>query len=67
MPGIYGNEGITPTTAIGTVVLDSPYAVAVAGQVYEAVDPQDWEPEVGDTVLVDYLPASSQWIIVATI
>lgn len=67
MPGIYGNEGVTPTTAIATVVLDSPYAVAVAGQVYEAVDPQNWAPAVGDTVLIDYLPASSQWVIVAII
>lgn len=67
MPGIYGNEGITPTTAIATVVQDSPYAVAVAGQVYEAVDPQTWAPVVGDTVLVDYLPCSSQFVIVAIV
>ena len=65
--GIYGNEGITPTTAIGTIVLDSPYAVAVQGQVFEAVDPQTWAPVVGDAVLVDYLPVSSQFIIVAII
>jgi hypothetical protein len=65
--GIYGNEGITPTTAIGTVVLDSPYAVAVQGQVFEAVDPQAWVPVIGDAVLVDYLPVSSQWVIVAII
>lgn len=64
---IYGNEGITPTTAIGTVVLIAPYAVAVAGQVYEAVDPQTWAPVVGDSVLIDYLPSSGQWIIVAII
>ncbi len=62
------NEGLTPTTAIGTLCSDAaPLSVAVQGQIYEAVDPQAWGPVAGDTVLVDYLPVSGQWVIVAVL
>ena len=46
---IYGNEGITPTTGIGTVTSadPDPWAVVIQGQVYEAADPQDWVPVGG--------------------
>lgn len=66
MPGTAG-EGLTPTTAIGTLVKLAPLAVVVQGQTYEAADPQSWGPVVGDTVLVDYLPISSQFVIVAIV
>ncbi len=57
------------TTAIGTIcsATPDPWAVVIQGQVYEAADPQSWEPTVGQVVLVDYLPVSGQFVIVAIV
>jgi hypothetical protein len=62
------NEGLTPTTAVATIVrATAPLACVVQGQIFECADPAGWAPVLGDAVLVDYLPVSGQWLIVAII
>mgnify|MGYP001578010629 CR=1 FL=1 len=50
------------TTASGTV-----FGVLVGDQIYEGQDPLSIGPVVGDAVLVDWLPSSGQWVIVAIV
>ena len=60
-----------PSTAILTVTyadaVSGYYAVAFAGQIFEACDPKGIAPAVGNIVLADYLPFSSQWELEAII
>lgn len=67
MAGEAGREK-TPSSAIATVTFAtaSVFGVAWGGAIFEAADPFGIEPEVGDAVLVDWLPASQGWIIVGT-
>ena len=43
------------------------FGVVIKGQHYEAKDVSGLAPANGTTVLVDYLPGSSQWVIVGVI
>ena len=73
MPGRARQEGETPTTTLGTITYaptapnTEPYGLAREGAIFEAADPNDITPVVGDLVLADYLPSSGQWIIVTIV
>lgn len=60
-----------PTTTIGVITsvdaINGVYGLAYGGRIFEAADPSAVAPVVGDHVLADYLPSSSQWILVAII
>lgn len=62
------SEGeVLDTVAASVVQAVGGLAVHIQGQIYEASNPQGFVLAIGDTVLLDYLPGSSQWVVVQQI
>jgi hypothetical protein len=70
MPATNSPRGI-PTTTFGVVAYQGSatgsFGVVIRGIYYEAKDVYGLAPVNGAGVVLDYLPASSQWLIVGVL